>query len=426
MKNKKEFIEKANKIYNNKYDYSLVEYKNSQTKVKIICPIHGEFMKEPANHTRSNNKHQGCPKCGNLKSASKRKISKEEYIEKVNKIHNNFYDYSLVSFENIHEKIKIICPKHGVFEQKASNHLHNKQNCPFCVNNNFKSNTEDFIKKAIKIHGDKYDYSLVEYINNKTNVKIILDGEIYEQSPKSHLKGMSVNGLLSLKEFIRKSIKIHGDKYDYSSVKFTKTTDIININCIVHGNFKQRVSNHLNGNGCPLCVEKQKKSNIHFINECKKIHGNKYDYSLSKYDGAHKKIKIICPIHGIFTQTPNSHINKSQGCPKCNTNISKGEIEIEKYLKEHNIEHKTQKRFNDCKNKKVLPFDFYLPKHNICIEYDGKQHYKSIPYWGGDDAFKTRQKLDKIKTEYCINNNIQLIRIKYNENIKEKLIDLIQ
>ena len=156
-----------------------------------------------------------------------------------------------------------------------------------------------------------------------------------------------------------------------------------------------------------------------------KIHNNKYKYQKFLYKKNTDKIKIICPNHGEFEQTINSHYFGA-GCPKCKN--SKGELEIQKILQEKNINYIQQHKFDNCKFKNKLIFDFYLPEYNICIEYDGEQHYKSVAFWGGDKKLKLTQERDKIKTEYCIDNNIQLIRIRYDENIKEKLqlIDLIQ
>ncbi len=348
MTNKEKFILNANIKHNNKYDYSTVNYINSQIKVKIICPEHGEFEMKPNNHTQKS----GCPKC---KSELLRKLkvkSTDQFINDSRKVHGDKYNYSLSDYKQAHKKIKIICSDHGIFEQKPNNHL-NGQNCPKCTNNNFKSSTEEFIIKAKEIHGNKYDYSLVDYKNNKSNVKIICDGEIYEQSPKSHLKGIDLKHI-TLEEFIKKSNKLHGNKYDYSLVSF-KTT---------------------------------------------------YDY-----------IKIICPIHGIFIQRLGSHY--VCGCPNCQE--SKGERKIRLLLKHNNVQYKSQKSFKDCKNIKCLPFDFYLPKYNCCIEFDGIQHFEPIDFFGGEEFFKYRQKNDKIKNEYCKNNNIHLIRIRYDESVFEKL-----
>jgi very-short-patch-repair endonuclease len=159
-----------------------------------------------------------------------------------------------------------------------------------------------------------------------------------------------------------------------------------------------------------------------FISKSKEIHDNIYDYSLANYKNMKSKIKIICLIHGIFNQTAVHHL-LGCGCPICNS--SKGENEIRKYLKKYNIIFKEQKKFENCKNKKELPFDFYLLDYNICIEYDGKQHFEPVQYFGGDKNFIIIQKHDKIKTNFCANNNITLIRIPYTENNIENIIKTI-
>ena len=414
MTNKEKFIIKANNKHNYKYDYSKVEYVNSQNKVKIICTNHGIFEIKPNNHIQGS----GCPKCkGELIRKLKVK-STEQYIIDAKKVHFDKYDYSLVDYKNAQDKIKIICYIHGIFEQKPNNHL-NGQDCPKCINNNLKSSTLEFIKKSKEIHGNKYDYSLVNYKNNKTNVKIICDGKIYEQSPRSHLKGINFK-FLTKDEFIEKAKCIHNNKYNYSLSEFEHSSDYIKIICPIHGIFEQAINKHLRKNGCRKCAIEQKSlTTEEFIKKAKEIHGDKYNYSLVNHISAHRKIKIICNDHGIFEQSSNSHILKKQGCPICNEN--KGEKEIRLFLIGYNIKYKTQKRFNNCKNIKCLPFDFYLPEYNICIEYDGEQHYKSVNYFGGENGLLYRQQNDKIKTEYCKNNNIRLIRIRYDEDITEKL-----
>ena len=160
-----------------------------------------------------------------------------------------------------------------------------------------------------------------------------------------------------------------------------------------------------------------------FSDKAKIIHNNKYDYSLINYVNSKTKIKIICPKHGIFEQTPLKHLN-NQGCPICKE--SKGEKEIKKYLLNNKIKFEIQKSFKNCKYKSLLKFDFYLPEHNICIEYDGKQHFEIIDYWGGKVEYDLIKIRDNIKTDYCNKNNIKLIRIKYNEIITEKLNFLIK
>jgi hypothetical protein len=155
-----------------------------------------------------------------------------------------------------------------------------------------------------------------------------------------------------------------------------------------------------------------------FIYKAKLVHGERYNYNLVKYINAKTKIKIICPIHGEFEQVPNYHLSGS-GCPLCVE--SKGEHKIKNLLSLNNINFIPQYRFPDCKHIKPLPFDFYLADYNICIEYNGKQHYIIVPYWGGENYLKLQQKRDNIKKEYCLKNNIRLIIIKHDEDIYEIL-----
>ena len=155
------------------------------------------------------------------------------------------------------------------------------------------------------------------------------------------------------------------------------------------------------------------------IEKAKNVHGNKYDYSNMNYINSYTKVEIICPKHGSFYQAPQDHIHSKAGCPICKE--SKGELLISNILNELNIDYNRQKTFPDLKYKSLLYFDFYLPDYNICIEYDGEQHFKSVDYFGGEKVFEENKIRDKIKNEYCNNNNIRLIRISYDEKITDKL-----
>jgi hypothetical protein len=225
---------------------------------------------------------------------------------------------------------------------------------------------------------------------------------------------------LTLNEFIEKSNNIHKYKYDYSQVKYKKNNIKVKIICNKHGIFEQTPSAHINNNqGCPKCANLLKSqlmlsSDNEFIEKAKNIHKNKYNYSQIKYINSHKKINIICNKHGVFEQLPYNHLN-GKGCPICNT--SKGENNISEILDRYNIKYETQKTFKDCKYKYVLRFDFYLPDYNICIEYNGIQHYKPIKYFGGIKKYNVNEERFKIKENFCNNNNIKLIIIKYNDNI---------
>jgi len=284
-----------------------------------------------------------------------------------------------------------------------------------------KKTTEDFIKKAIEIHGNKYDYSLVEYTGALNKVKIICPKHgIFEQTPNQHIncnKGCPKcsNKIPTIKDLIINFNIVHKNKYDYSLVEYKNSRTKIKIICPIHGIFEQTPTLHKRGHGCNNCKSLEQES---FIEQSNLVHNFKYDYSLVNYVNWKTKIKIICPIHGIFEQRPNNHKDLKQGCPYCNE--SHGEQEILKYLNEKNIDYIRQYKYKNCKNILSLPFDFYLPEYNICIEFDGEQHFREHKIWGNDKLIKTKIN-DKIKNEYCLNNNIRLIRIKFDENINEKL-----
>ncbi len=412
-----EFIKRGKNVHkdeseNPKYDYSLVQYINNKTKVKIICIIHGVFEQAPASHLNGSI----CPKCSNEFS----KTNTNEFIQKSNKIHNNKYDYSKTQYILSKEKVIIICSEHGEFEQVANSHLLG-HGCQKCVGKS-QLIKEDFIKKSNIIHNNKYDYSKVVYENSKQQIIIICPehGE-FEQVAKNHISGNGCkkcayenNNNLTKKSndvFIEQSNKIHNNKYNYSLTNYKSNKIKVDIICPIHGVFKQNPWHHINGCGCIKCSGTYLYSESEFVEKCIKKHNEKYDYSKVKYNNVKTKIKIICPEHGVFIQQAQAHLF-GQGCPKC-TNFSKGENKIHLFLESKNIIFEIQKTFDGCKNINKLPFDVYLPKHNIIIEYDGELHYISSEYFGGEEKLKSTQLNDQIKNEYCKNNNIPLLRIPY-------------
>lgn len=400
-----EFIQKARSIHGNKYDYSKVEYINSKTKVCIICPEHGEFWQDSSHHFRGH----GCPKC----CLTGIKLTSKNFVEKARFIHGNKYDYSKVEYINAQTKIRIICPEHGEFFQKPYSHLNN-HGCPKCkgyLANHIKAK-ELFIETAQKIHGMKYDYSKVNYINNKAKVCIICPehGEFW-QTPSLHLRGAECPECFKnsrFKLFVEKSIKTHNNKYDYSKVNYISAETKVCIICPEHGEFWQTPHQHLRGYGCQKCNFPTTKD---FIKKSIKIHGNKYNYSKSKYVNSRTKICIICPEHGEFWQIPHTHLGGA-GCPLCNE--SHGEREIRKLLDKYDIKYEREKTFPKLNGIRGFPlrFDFYLPDDNICIEFDGIQHRKFIPMmYRSEKQFEMLKEHDRRKDEFCKKNGIHLIRI---------------
>jgi len=312
-----------------------------------------------------------------------KKLKNMIFIEKAKKVHGSKYDYSLVKYINNYTKVKIICSIHGVFEQRPKNHL-NGQKCPFCSNVK-KYNTTTFIEKAEKVHNLKYDYSLVKYKNNKTKVKIICPMHgVFEQIPDSHLKGYGCSKCgnsykYSLNDFIEKAKKVHETKYDYSLVKYKNNKTKVKIICPVHGVFEQRPDSHLKGQSCSKCVGNGLLTTNLFIEKAKKVHGTKYNYSLVEYKNNYTKVKFICPVHGVFEQKPNNHLNGSE-CNKC-SNIKKrlNMINIINYRLKNN--YQITPNFNP---KACEIFDKISLKENIHIQHamnGGEFYIKELGYW---------------------------------------------
>ena len=224
--------------------------------------------------------------------------------------------------------------------------------------------------------------------------------------------------------------KIHGDKYQYDESTYINNSTKMRIICLIHGEFFQAPGIHKLGVGCKQCgyIKCGKSQSLSYNEQLKifkEIHGNRYEYDESTYISSHKKMRIICPIHGEFWQTPNNH-KDGHGCPRCNE--SRGERKIYNFLKENKINFESQKRFNDCRYKNQLIFDFYLPELNICIEFDGEQHYYISHFDKSKDDFHKRKLRDKIKNNYCFVQKIKLIRIPYwdFDNIEEILSKYLQ
>jgi hypothetical protein len=194
------FIDRANKIHQNKYDYSLVKYIKSNENVIIICTYHGDFLQTPNNHLGDH----GCPKC------KTDKYEPMDYLNTFEEKHGDYYDYDKTIFKTQRENIIIKCPVHGFFEQKLSSHLQGR-GCIQCGRKKMaiknKQTKEEFIEKAKLIHGNKFDYNLVEYENCHKHIKIKCNKHknIFEQSPRNHLKfALSCEYCLSESKMIKR------------------------------------------------------------------------------------------------------------------------------------------------------------------------------------------------------------------------------
>ena len=213
---------------------------------------------------------------------------------------------------------------------------------------------------------------------------------------------------LTTEEFIERAKKVHGDKYDYSKTEYANNYTKVCIICPEHGEFWQTPNCHLDGQGCPKCGIKKRSVNKtltteEFIKKAMDIHGDKYDYSKVQYLNNRTKVCIICPEHGEFWQTPHNHL-KGNGCPKCrNSHLEKF---VENLLIEENI-----KFIQSYKTKwlKKQHLDFFLPEYNVAIECQGEQHFVSFRFEKDNKNLLLRKKRDELKKKLCEENNIRLI-----------------
>ena len=240
-------------------------------------------------------------------------ISTEEFIKRAAEAHNNKYDYSLSNYLGSHSKIVIVCPEHGEFEQTATNHLSGR-GCRKCGRKKSeagrKSSDNEFISKSKIVHGNKYDYSVVDYIDRNTPVVII---------------------------------------------------------CLEHGEFEQSPHNHIYGKGCQKCGKDVLRKDINeFVSESLEVHGDKFDYSKANYHNSYSKVVIICPEHGEFKQTPDIHLRSTVGCPSC---VSKISVPHQNIIDMFPSDVKLS--INDRKIFKDYEVDIHVSDFNFGIEIHG-------------------------------------------------------
>ncbi|CAM0046079.1 endonuclease [Vibrio phage K389] len=249
-----------------------------------------------------------------------RRLTTKEFIEKARIVHGARYEYERANYASAQEKVTITCQEHGDFAQTPNNHLSGK-GCRKCGGSN-PLTTEGFIRKALVVHGGKYEYSLTEYSSGNSMVDILCPthGQ-YTVKASHHLQGVGCSSCSKKKrrtiaDYIFEAKKIHGGTYSYDSTEYTNNkTDVI-ITCPHHGDFTQNPRVHLKGAGCPVCRVTPKFSNAEFVSKAKEVHGGEYDYSVTDYRGWKHKVTIMCKVHGIFDQDPNCHL-RGQKCPRC-------------------------------------------------------------------------------------------------------------
>lgn len=330
----------------------------SSIRIKFSCAEHGCFgMTWQDFRSRAKVGRNPCKFCC---EKTRREEILKTYLDRAKEKHQDYYDYSRVSFVTVNDKVEIICPKHGTFSQTLASHAIGGNKCPKCATEGRSNGTDTFKQKAKKIHGERYDYSLVEC---------------------------------------------------------KKNTDFVDIICPKHGTFRQIVHSHLEGCGCPKCgKEVCLKGTEKFIKEAREVHGNKYNYSLVNYTGQRVKVKIQCPIHGLFLQTPFSHIVTRSGCPRCRE--SYGERRVAMFLEKHGIKYIKEFKLEGS----LFRYDFYLPDFDTLIEFHGIQHYRPVERFGGRKAFDRAKERDEKKIFLANERNKRLIILNY-DSLRCKDID---
>lgn len=430
-----EFIELARKIHGDKYDYSKVEYIAYNQKVCIICQQHGEFWQTPEAHLKG----KICPKCTVM---TRPRLSLDEVLKRFYNAHGNKYDYSKVVYVTKDTDVEIICKKHGSFWQTPDTHWRGG-NCPECNKENRKNRiyskrcegrvhtTDSFIEVANKLHNNFYDYSKVIYRKGRDKITIIcpIHGE-FQQTARKHLEGHGCKKCAIEKTknktahrsktwFINNAKLVHGNKYDYSELKYIDFNTKVELKCELHGLFTQLPRVHLLGCGCPKCgidsrVKLQSKSTKEFIDQAKLRHGDIYDYSLVEYVNSKTPITIICKQHGPFNQTPYKHLS-GEGCGKCTRKSQyrlltrlESVFTNEQFTWEYSSNWLGRQRIDIC-----------IEKYKIAIEYDGEQHYRAVDHFGGIVGYERTVNRDLLKNKKCKENGFTLFRIRYDYTEKD-------
>lgn len=350
------FLAKFNGLRLNKqFDIIEFNYINKYSEIKIKCKTHDCVLNVTGQYILRaiRSKITICPEC-----------RKNEYFKQwlinANIVHNYKYDYSKVNYINSKTKVTVVCPTHGPFNVKPSAHLNAE--CYKCAKEKEKNTLEYFLSVSNKVHNWKYDYSLVD--------------------PKS-----------------------------------LKASDYAFIICPLHGKWRQRIGSHMQGMGCRQCsIDKSKIGKEGFIAKAKNIHGDTYDYSNVVYNDNKTKVEILCPSHGSFFVTPNSHLSQKTGCPKCRESF--GEKTIRLLLTDLNIPFLQEYRLPYT----LMRVDFYIPSHKLIIEFHGKQHFIPVDRFGGEKGLAETRRRDALKLRYAKENNLNIVVLTYRDLIKDRLL----
>ena len=367
---REEFIEKCKKThFDDDYDYSKTVYISMKKTpyITYYCNKHNKYITQLVyNHLRG----CGCDECGKEKRAKSQTKKFEDFVKECRNKYGDEYEYYNEGYENTKSYINIkhnICGK--IFKQLASNHLYGGNGCPFCYGKD-KLTTEDFINKSKQIFGEALDYSKVEYKRMDKKVILICNkcGLEFSKAPNLHL-------------------------------------------------FQKQ--------GCPRCNKKHRRTIKELIEELEAVNKD-LDYSKVEFKNIKTKITTVCKKCGKEYKALVSNILRGHTC-LCSINY-RGENRISQFLDKYKVNYTKHKTYDDLKKVRELSYDFYLPKYELLIEYNGEQHYEPIDFFGGMETFKIQQLHDELKKEYAEKNKINLLIIPYWDfnNIEKILGEVIE
>lgn len=359
----------------------------------------------------------------------KKSTQKRTQKEAKELLHSKWPNITFDNYTNCNNKYEFTCTTCGHKWVTTYNAvLHSKCGCPNCgVKEAFKERTIALVKSRLK---DTEEF--LEYIDyNHIKVKCKICGNIRNTTSNNLMRyGCNLCGYKKTTEkrtftneqFIKKAKSIHGDKYDYSKVNYIQNKTPVEIICPVHGSFFQAPVKHvIVGHGCPKCAG-QNTTFEEFLKRAKLKHGNFYNYDKVEFVNMVTPITVTCPIHGDFQIIPTNHVNYGCGCKKCHE--STGEKLVNSILEDLNIQFTREVCILNPYNDHNFRVDFYINycDQNYIIEYNGPQHYKPVKMMGGVLAYEVRKQRDEDLRKYCVENNIKLLEIKYNDkNIQEKI-----
>jgi len=347
--------------------------------------------------------------------------TRETYLDKVSKIHNNFYDYTEFRYSGYKEKSIIICPKHGKFEQSPKNHVYG--GCKKCgrevVATKVSLTPKQFLEKANELHNNKYTYpNYKEYKSNQIKLDILCkDHGVFKQRPGSHLQGEGCPecakiivgkktreaNLMSQEDFINKVESFGKENMDYSKSVYSGSHSKVRVRCKKHGYYETTAGNLMTGTDCQKCVwERQTREKYDtletFTIKAKKVYGEQHDYTNTVYKGTKDKVTVRCKKHDIeFMRVPNDYLSQESGCPKCARSGSRGDRELAEFIKQ------TEKiRYSTRNVISPLELDVYIPSKKVAFEYDGLYYHTEN---------KVGKKYHLNKTNLCRDKGIRLIHI---------------